>query len=63
MTVAEVKGLEAEHVCVIDVADILSTRNRAHMYVAMTRPRISLWIALDTHAWNQASSMPTEGSR
>lgn len=53
MTVAEVKGLEAEHVCVIDVADVEGNLWRSKLYVAMSRPTISLWIALDTNAWTQ----------
>lgn len=58
MTVADIKGLEAEHVCVVDVADVASDESRARLYVAMTRPTISLWIALDSPAWQQVRALP-----
>ncbi len=44
-TVEEVKGLENRFVCVVDLdADALEER-LDRLYVAMTRPRIHLWIA------------------
>lgn len=50
---SEFKGLEAPHVLVIDVDDIRSARDRANLYVAMTRPRVSLWMAVSDTAWAQ----------
>ena len=43
-TAAEIKGLERAHVIVVDVADLESPGNRAACYVAMTRPRYSLYV-------------------
>lgn len=62
MTAAEVKGLEYEHVCVIDVAEVTPGAWSSRLYVAMTRPTISLWIALDPLAWKQISE-PEDESR
>lgn len=55
MSAAEVKGLEYEHVCVIDVGQVTPATWRSKLYVAMTRPTISLWVALDPLAWTQIS--------
>jgi hypothetical protein len=55
LTVAEIKGLEAAHVCVIDVEELSDQTAIAHLYVAMTRARISLWVALGDDAWQQAA--------
>lgn len=49
------KGLEAAHVLVIDVDDVSGPIAMARLYVAMTRPRVSLWIALGTDAWDQVA--------
>lgn len=59
VTSAEFKGLEAQHVCVIDVDDVLEPLARARLYVAMTRPRVSLWMALNERAWDQMAD-PTK---
>lgn len=56
MTAREIKGLEADHVCVIDVDDI-SGPWKPRLYVAMTRPTISLWLGLSTTAWQQAARL------
>jgi hypothetical protein len=53
VTAADIKGLEAPHVCVIDVEETREAIPRARLYVAMTRPRISLWVALSSQAWRQ----------
>jgi hypothetical protein len=53
LTIAEIKGLEAAHVCVVDVDDTRDTVAPARLYVAMTRPRISLWVGLTDNAWQQ----------
>jgi superfamily I DNA/RNA helicase len=50
---SEFKGLEAPHVLVVDVNDIRSPGDRANLYVAMTRPRVSLWIVVGAEAWRQ----------
>ncbi|WP_426225089.1 NERD domain-containing protein [Pseudarthrobacter sp. DSP2-3-2b1] len=44
VTAANIKGLEREHVIVMDVADLDTTGGRAGSYVAMTRPRYSLYV-------------------
>lgn len=54
-TAADIKGLEAAHVCVVDVHDVEDVHERARLYVAMTRARISLWIALSPTAWDQVA--------
>ncbi|MHA3700642.1 NERD domain-containing protein [Jatrophihabitans sp. YIM 134969] len=58
VTAAGIKGLEATHVCVIDVADTRSPTARARLYVAMTRARISLWVAVNQTAWDQLAAPP-----
>ncbi|WBB47439.1 NERD domain-containing protein [Verrucosispora sp. WMMA2044] len=60
VTAADIKGLEAAHVCVVDVDDVQGSVSRARLYVAMTRPRISLWLALSESAWRQIAEGPTE---
>ncbi|KRD41327.1 hypothetical protein ASE38_17105 [Cellulomonas sp. Root930] len=50
------KGLEAAHVLVVDVDEVESDLAMARLYVAMTRPRVSLWIAVGPRAWAQLSS-------
>lgn len=49
----EIKGLEAPHVCVIDVDDLERPQTMQRLYVAMTRPRYSLWGAFSELAWEQ----------
>ncbi|MDG4836927.1 NERD domain-containing protein [Micromonospora sp. WMMD967] len=61
VTAAEIKGLEAAHVCIVDVDDVHDPVSRARLYVAMTRPRISLWLALSDQAWRQIAEGPTSG--
>jgi hypothetical protein len=58
VTAADIKGLEATHVCVVDVDDTRAPSSRARLYVAMTRARISLWIALNQTAWDQLAAPP-----
>ena len=45
--VADFKGLEAAHVCLIDVHSVDDDAIPA-LYVGMTRARVSLWISLDS---------------
>jgi hypothetical protein len=54
-TARDFKGLEAAHVLVIDVDDVSSDIQLSRFYVAMTRPRISLWLGLGSKAWAQMS--------
>jgi hypothetical protein len=61
-TAAQIKGLEAAHVCVVDVEDVVDPLKRARLYVAMTRARISLWIGLGPTAWNQIASGSQTGA-
>lgn len=61
VTAADIKGLEAAHVCVIDVDDGQSALSRARLYVAMTRARISLWIALSPTAWDELAAVQQTG--
>ncbi|TWX40966.1 DUF2075 domain-containing protein [Frigoribacterium sp. ACAM 257] len=48
---ANVKGLEREHVIVVDVTDLDTPRGRAASYVAMTRPRYSLYVISSPSAY------------
>ncbi|OBI30471.1 hypothetical protein A5709_25495 [Mycobacterium sp. E1386] len=52
-TAQQIKGLEAPHVLVVDVDDVASPTEMSRLYVAMTRPRISLWLAVSPRAWQQ----------
>jgi hypothetical protein len=45
-----IKGLEGDHVMVVDVSDLTGPVELANLYVAMTRARISLWVGLDPAA-------------
>lgn len=60
VTAAQIKGLEAGHVCVVDVEDTRDAGALARLYVAMTRPRISLWICATEDAWQQMAQAPKE---
>lgn len=51
VTAATIKGLEREHVIVIDVADLDTNRGRSGSYVAMTRPRYSLYVICSPGAY------------
>jgi hypothetical protein len=63
-TAADIKGLEARHVCVVDVDDVEDVVARARLYVAMTRPRVSLWVGLSPTAWAQLTHKAlTQGAR
>lgn len=55
---SEIKGLEAAHVCVVDIEDLTAENATYLLYVAMTRPRISLWMALSVQAWQQVGDRP-----
>jgi len=50
-TAANVKGLEREHVIVVDVGDLETAGGRAAAYVAMTRPRYSLYVISSPSAY------------
>ncbi|MDP9934756.1 hypothetical protein J2T11_001096 [Paenarthrobacter nicotinovorans] len=51
VTAADIKGLEREHVIVLDVADLHTPGGRAAAYVAMTRPRYSLYVISSIDAY------------
>ena len=51
--VEEIKGLEAAHICVIDVDSMDDAVSISRLYVALTRARVSLWIAYSALAWDQ----------
>ena len=51
VTAADIKGLEREHVIVVDVEDLDTARGRAGSYVAMTRPRYSLYVLSSPDAY------------
>lgn len=48
---ASIKGLERAHVVVMDVADLNASEARAAAYVAMTRPRYSLYVVSSPEAY------------
>ena len=50
-TAANVKGLEREHVIVVDVNDLETAGGQAASYVAMTRPRYSLYVISSPEAY------------
>lgn len=63
-TAADIKGLEARHVCVVDVDDVEDVVAQARLYVAMTRPRVSLWVGPSPTAWEQLTQKAlTQGAR
>ncbi|MFI6485759.1 NERD domain-containing protein [Nonomuraea sp. NPDC050663] len=62
VTTAQIKGLEAAHVCLVDVEDINDPIGAARLYVAMTRPRISLWLAVSAAAWQQIEQGHSRGA-
>jgi hypothetical protein len=49
---AQIKGLEAEHVLVVECAQILNEVDLAGLYVAVTRATVSLRLQLATPAWD-----------
>lgn len=51
VTAASIKGLERAHVVVVDVAGLDSPGGRAAAYVAMTRPRYSLYVVSSPQAY------------
>lgn len=55
VTTAQFKGLEAPHAIVIDVDDVSTPEQISRLYVAMTRPRISLSLLVGPVAWQQLS--------
>lgn len=61
VTVQDYKGLEATHVLVVDVDDLSDPHDMSKLYVAMTRPRVSLWLAVGPTAWRQLSERPEGG--
>lgn len=64
MTAADIKGLERRHVCVVDVDDVDDPVARANLYVAMTRPLVSLWLGITPTAWSQLErKLLTGGAR
>ncbi len=52
-TVPAFKGLEAAHVIVVDIDDLSEPKELARLYVAMTRPRVSLSLIVHDLAWAQ----------
>ena len=63
--VADFKGLESPHVCLIDVAS-LADSGLASVYVGMTRARVTLWVSLDKRieadAGNRARANAARGA-
>lgn len=55
VTTSQFKGLEAPHAVVIDVDQVSTTEQMSRLYVAMTRPRISLSLLVGPLAWQQLS--------
>lgn len=51
VTAANIKGLERAHVIVVDVAELDTPGGRAASYVAMTRPRYSLYVVSSPEAY------------
>lgn len=45
-TALDVKGLENQFVAVVDVDELISEESLDRMYVAMSRPRAGLWVAI-----------------
>ncbi|KUL31452.1 hypothetical protein ADL15_22225 [Actinoplanes awajinensis subsp. mycoplanecinus] len=62
-TVQDFKGLEAQHVLVVDIDEVDEPIARSRLYVAMTRPRISLWLAVGPLAWQQLTAALQENLR
>jgi DNA helicase IV len=56
----QIKGLESKHVLVVDVHDLLEPNAMQKLYVAMTRARVSLWMAIEDPAWNQLGEMAAQ---
>jgi hypothetical protein len=54
--VEEIKGLEAAHICVVDVDRMDDALSISRLYVALTRARVSLWIAYSAVAWDRIAS-------
>lgn len=54
--VDEIKGLEAAHICIVDVDRMDDALSISRLYVALTRARVSLWIAYSAVAWDQIAS-------
>lgn len=59
-TPAEFKGLESNHVLVVDLDDLASSEAEARAYVALTRASVSLWVSLGDNAWNVMESISVE---
>ncbi|WP_315913286.1 NERD domain-containing protein [Arthrobacter sp. lap29] len=59
-TPAQFKGLESNHVLVVDLDDLDSSEAEARAYVALTRASVSLWVALGDNAWNVMQSISVE---
>jgi hypothetical protein len=57
-TAADIKGLETRHVCVVDVDEAAGPVALSRLYVAMTRPRVSLWLGVSLAAWTQMAGQP-----
>ncbi|MGZ4531339.1 MAG: hypothetical protein ACXVXP_03190, partial [Mycobacteriaceae bacterium] len=57
----DVKGLENAFVCVIDV-DGLPAERKDLLYVALSRPRAGLWVALDPEAAERAKALYRENA-
>jgi len=63
LTARDFKGLEAAHVLVVDVDDLSNAHVMSRLYVAMTRPRISLWLAIHNRAWEQLANGSKDSGR
>lgn len=62
-TAADIKGIEADHVCVIDIETVEDRAALARLYVAMSRPRATLWLAYSEQAWREIQSAARRGVR
>lgn len=59
-TAAAVKGLERDHVLVVDVDDLDGTAPRNATYVAFTRPKYSLWACTSNKAYAAMKQIAAE---
>jgi hypothetical protein len=58
-TPSEIKGLEVDHVVILDVEDMDAIGATSGFYVALTRARVSLWVGLSPQARAQLDAEAT----
>lgn len=61
-TAADIKGLETKFVLVVDLNELQSAAQRSRFYVAMTRPRVGLWIQTSAKGWKDISDLVLKGA-